>query len=172
MNDRTSSSGRDMPWLLEDEWAITRLMKHYCRLLDSGGVDRIAAETFAADGVADYQGHVTTGRQEINDYLVANIPKFDTTAHLVANVWIHWCDGEQAEVTSNTTVWHWWTDEEKKVDGLTNFVQIVKNDDRLVRTDEEGWRIVHRRVNGIASPGSIGDARIRRDLIVEGAGGQ
>jgi len=156
---------------LESEREITRLLMRYCHLLDSREVSRIAPEVFTADGIADYQGRILRGRREIGDYLEANVPGYKETAHLLSNVWVLSLDGDRAEVTSNLTAWHWWDEADKQgPERVTNFVQVVKNTDRLERT-REGWRISERRTQGIGSLCALGDdARLPAGLLPEPSG--
>jgi hypothetical protein len=156
----------ETPWPLETERHVTRLLIYYCHLVDSGAVDRIAAEVFAADAIADFQGHIWMGRTEIGDYLMANVPRYKVTAHTLSNVWFSSCDSDRAVVRSNLTAWHWWNDEDIEKSGLTNFVQVVQNTDEVQRTSE-GWRITKRRTEGIGSPSSLSLATLPNGLLLE-----
>jgi len=134
---------------LEDERQVTRILTRYCELLDTGQVDRIAIEVYAAEAVADYHFDVLSGRRAINDYLLMNMGRFKETAHALSNVSVKACDGQLAEVTSMITAWHW----HKKSDAPgseapIDFAQIVVTADRLERTSE-GWRVTKRRARAL-----------------------
>jgi hypothetical protein len=133
---------------LEDERQVIRVLTHYCELLDTGQVDRIATEVYAADAVADYHFDALTGRRAINDYLVVNMGRFKETAHALTNVSVKSCDGQLAEVTSMITAWHWIAESAPDAEAPINFGQIVVTADRLERA-AEGWRITERHARAL-----------------------
>jgi hypothetical protein len=133
----------------EDERQITRVLTRYCELLDTGQVDRIATEVYAAEAVAHYHFDVLTGRRAINEFLLVNMARFKDTAHALTNVSLKACDGQRAKVTSMITAWHWFEKSDAPgSEALIDFAQIVATADQLERTSE-GWRITERRARAL-----------------------
>ena len=133
-----------------DHLEIQKVINLYAYSLDRKQWSALE-NVFTEDAVADFVGFGTCeGRQAIADFVSSVLNKCAVTQHLLGNIDID-VDGDQAQATCYLEALHV---------GLGKYASETltvwgEYSDKLVRT-ANGWRIVHRTLNGMYAEGDIG----------------
>ena len=138
-------SDRDV---LQDKQEITEVCYRYGINLDSRQWSKLR-ECFTEDAVADYLDMPRCeGYQAIEDTCRQALSRFTGSQHLIGNVLVT-VDGDEADSVCYLQAQHVL----KGTDGGDNFIIAGRYVDHLVRTPD-GWRINHRRLEGIWTDGN------------------
>lgn len=133
---------------LLDKQEIAELCYRYGLYLDAKEFTKMN-EIFAEDAVADYLDMPKCeGRQAIEDTVRTALAPFDASQHLIGNVVVT-VDGDTAESVCYLQAQH----VKRGTDGGDNFIIAGAYRDTLRRT-ENGWRITHRRLDGLWTEGN------------------
>lgn len=135
---------------LLDERAITAVLNHYARALDTRDWELLAS-LFTPDAVVDYSaegGPVCEGPAAVVADCRADFAGLDATHHLIGNVAIA-IEGDEARARCELHAWH------HRVAAPHGDALLLAGgyEDRLVRTGA-GWRIAHRALRVAFQTGS------------------
>jgi hypothetical protein len=141
----------------EDKLEIMELCHRYAELIDTGHMDRLAAEIFTGDAVIDYGTGEVEGTEAIAAFFAPFSGHLEATSHHTSN-FIMEVDGDTAHGTHRNAAWHWHAD--------TAFMGPVRPADFLImsgyrdeyRRTADGWRVSHRLVYNYG-PGGLAFGR-------------
>jgi hypothetical protein len=143
----------------DDLVAIENVIIDSQYLIDTGEAHRLADEIFATETgdvvpEADFGFTTWRGTEAIRAGFHSSLARFESCMHVVTNLRID-LDGDRAGARYYVQGWHWVKGEGPAQPRNADFLVLGVMQDRLVR-QPDGWRIAHRRLNGVGPDVAVG----------------
>lgn len=156
--------------MLADRVAIEQCLYRYAHLIDAMQYHRVAEEVFTEDGIIDFGGARSVGREAIHAQCMSYQGALLGCSHNVTNVVIE-VDGDEARAASRILAWHWFAIPGADPLRPTDLLAVGAYEDRLRRT-ADGWRIHERRGLNFGTGVGVGQVPEPMRPIFEGMQGR